>query len=144
MSIFRETFPKFIISELKRRQDGMQLRNPAFLQQLNTRSAWVRMTSGVNYEGTNTLAKQYVLQGGTLVNNTSLRTGLGSGGTNTYDLQTPGGTTQRLGIRPMPGITNVQIQSKGAYGSLQEATVTFKCWDIKQLEDLELLYMSPG
>jgi hypothetical protein len=143
MSIFRETFPKFITSELTRRQAGMQSRNPAFIQQLNTRSAWVRMTSGVNYQGTNTLAKQYVLQGGTLVNNT-LRTGLGSGGTNTYDLQTPGGTTQRLGIRPMPGITNVQIQSKGAYGSLQEATVTFNCWDIKQLEDLELLYMRPG
>jgi hypothetical protein len=44
----------------------------------------------------------------------------------------------------MPGITGVSIQSKGAYGSLQEATVSFNCWDIKQLEDLELLYMRPG
>ena len=39
----------------------------------------------------------------------------------------------------MPGITNVAIQSKGAYGSLQEATVTFTCWDIRQLEELEIL-----
>jgi len=44
----------------------------------------------------------------------------------------------------MPGITNVSVQSKGAYGSLQEATVSFIAWDIRQLEDLELLYMRPG
>ena len=150
MSIFRETFPKFIQNELKRRQDGMAARTPAFLQQLNTRNAWVRMTSGVNTLNAsgnaynNNLASNYVLQGGTLLNNTSLRTGLGGSGTSTYDTLSPGGVKHRLGIRPMPGITNVSVQSKGAYGSLQEATVSFNCWDIKQLEDLELLYMRPG
>ena len=44
----------------------------------------------------------------------------------------------------MPGITGVDIKSKGAYGSLREVTVNFNCWDITQLEDLELLYMRPG
>jgi hypothetical protein len=148
MSIFRETFPQFIKNELDRRQDGMATRDPVFLQQLNTRNAWVRMTSGVNTinaSGTynNDLASNYVLQGGTLSDN-KLRTGLGGNGTSTYDTFSPGGVKHRLGIRPMPGITNVSIQSKGAYGSLQEATVSFNCWDIKQLEDLELLYMRPG
>jgi hypothetical protein len=143
MSIFRETFPQFIIDELDRRQDGMLSRNFNFVHQLNTRSSWVRMTSGVNYENSNALASQYVLQGGTL-NNNSLRYGLGENGTSTYDLKSPGGVQHRLGIRPMPGITDVSIQSKGAYGSLQEATVSFIAWDIKQLEDLELLYMRPG
>ena len=66
MSIFRETFPAFVQNELKRRQDGMLTRNPAFLHQLNSRSAWVRMTSGVDFEGSSALAKNYVLQGGTL------------------------------------------------------------------------------
>ena len=66
MSIFRETFPTFIQNELTRRQDGMLARTPAFLHQLNSRSAWVRMTSGVDYEGSSALAKNYVLQGGTL------------------------------------------------------------------------------
>lgn len=149
MSIFRETFPQFIVDELNRRQTGMLIRTPAFLQQLNTRNAWVRMTSGVNTvdskgQVTNELAKKYVLQGGTLLNNTSLRTGLGGSGTSTYDRLSPGGTSQRLGIRPMPGITGVDVQSKGAYGSLQEATVSFVAWDIRQLEELELLYMRPG
>lgn len=144
MSIFRETFPQFIVDELDRRQDGMLTRNPKFLHQLNTRNAWVRMTSGVNYEGSNSLAKKYVLQGGTLNNDTSLRYGLGGDGTSAYDRVSPGGNELRLGIRPMPGITGVNVQSKGAYGSLQEATVSFVAWDIRQLEELEILYMRPG
>lgn len=144
MSIFRETFPDFVTNELNRRQTGMLTRTPNFLHEINSRAAWVRMSSSVNYKGTNTLAKQYVLQGGTLNNASTLRSGLGSDGTSAYDLKSPGLTTQRLGIRPMPGITNVQVQSKGAYGSLQEATVTYIAWDIAQLEELEILYMRPG
>jgi hypothetical protein len=154
MSIFRETFEPFVKEELNRRQAGMLTRNPSFIHQLNSRSAWVRMTSGVNVNGSNTLAKNYVLQGGVLNVNTStqgnnvtdilaLKSGLG-GASNTYSNKTAGGSTNRLGIKPMPGITNVSIQSKGAYGSLQEATISFVCWDIKQLEELELLYMRPG
>ena len=81
MSIFRESFPDFIQQELTRRQDGMASRNPAFLHQLNSRAAWVRMTSGVNTidskgQITNELAKKYVLQGGVL-NGDALRSGLG-------------------------------------------------------------------
>jgi hypothetical protein len=154
MSIFRETFEPFVKDELKRRQDGMLTRNPSFLHQLNSRSAWVRMTSGVNVNNSNDLAKKYVLQGGILnvattgqganiTDTFALKSGLG-GASNTYSNLTVGGVTNRLGIRPMPGITNVSIQSKSAYGSLQEATVSFVCWDIKQLEELELLYMRPG
>jgi hypothetical protein len=99
------------------------------------------MTSGVNYNGNNDLAKQYVMQGGVL-NGDNLRFGLGSNGT--YDVSSQSGVKNRLGIRPMPGITNVSVQSKSAYGSLQEATVSFIAWDIRQLEDLEVLYMRPG
>lgn len=154
MSIFRETFPAFIQNELGRRQTGMVTRNPAFLHQLNSRSAWVRMSSGVDFEGSSDLAKRYVMQGGVLNYSTqqtktgnidvfNQKSGLGDN-TNAYSNLSQGGTVNRLGIRPMPGITNVSIQSKGAYGSLQEATVTFTCWDIKQLEELELLYMRPG
>lgn len=154
MSIFRETFEPFVKDELKRRQAGMLTRNPSFLHQLNSRSAWVRMTSGVNVNNSNDLAKKYVLQGGILNVTTTgqgdnitdtfaLKSGLG-GASNTYSNLTAGGVPNRLGIKPMPGITNVSIQSKGAYGSLQEATVSFVCWDIRQLEELELLYMRPG
>jgi hypothetical protein len=154
MSIFRETFEPFVKKELNRRQAGMLNRNPSFLHQLNSRSAWVRMTSGVNVNGSSDLAKKCVLQGGILNVNTvtedkkvtdtfTLKSGLG-GASNSYSNTTVGGTPNRGGIKPMPGITDVSIQSKGAYGSLQEATVSFICWDIKQLEEMELLYMRPG
>ena len=156
MSIFRESFPPFIQDEIKRRQDGMLARTPSFLHELNTRSAWVRLTSGVNYDGNSDLAKKYVLQGGVLnlvdtqkdskgniTDTFGLKSGLGSGGTS-YDNLSQGGASNRLGIRAMPGITNISIQSKGAYGSLQEAVVSFVCWDIRQLEELEILYMRPG
>ena len=154
MSIFRETFPAFVQNELKRRQDGMLTRTPAFLHQLNSRSAWVRMTSGVDFEGSSALAKNYVLQGGTLFHSIdnnkdkfSQRMGIGNSSMAYSNRSINGESTSvknRSGIRPMPGITNVAIQSKGAYGSLQEATVTFTCWDIAQLEELEILYMRPG
>jgi hypothetical protein len=78
-----------------------------------------------------------------ILNDNKLRAGLGDF-SNAYSNKASDGTAYRLGIRPMPGITNIDVKSKGAYGSLREATVNFQCWDIKQLEELELLYMRPG
>ena len=48
------------------------------------------------------------------------------------------------GIVPMPGIIDAKVKSKSAYGSLREATITFVCHNLRQLEILELLYMRPG
>ena len=48
------------------------------------------------------------------------------------------------GIVPMPGITDIDIKTKSAYGSLREAKVKFECHNLRQLEILELLYMRPG
>ena len=48
------------------------------------------------------------------------------------------------GIVPMPGITDAEIRTKTAYGSLREAKVNFVCHNKRQLEVLELLYMRPG
>jgi hypothetical protein len=164
MSIFRETFPEFIQEELDRRQNGILARTPRFIHELNTRSAWVRMTSGVNTANkdgivSNDLAKKYVLQAGTLTykgsvvdektgevsNAYALKAGLGGAfSTNAYGTVNASGEKYRLGIRPMAGITGVSVKSKGAYGSLQEATVSFVAWDVRQLEELELLFMRPG
>ena len=168
MSIFKQTFPDFVQEELKRRQDLLEGKGPLrneLVNQLTTRNAWVRMTSGVNVvnkEGNydNSLAKQYVLLGGTL-NKTSTtafsvdgvttttdkfnqRSGVGSSFDNAYSNTSALGEKYLRGIRPMPGITNLSTVTKAAYGSLIEATINFSCWDIKQLEDLELLFMRPG
>lgn len=161
MSIFKDTFPEFVSTQIKKRQETFMVRrSPQDLSYINSRKAWVRLTSGVNTEDppgsgnyTNTLARQYVLHGGTLFNTNndpsqpftgSLRSGIGDGSEMVYSTTTPSGKKHRLGLRPMPGITNVEIKSKSAYGSLREATISFVCWDIHQLEDLELLYMRPG
>jgi hypothetical protein len=151
MSIFKATFSSTIQNQLSRRQEAMIKRTAKDLQYINSRNAWIRMSSSVDIiqvgangveEGNKNLAEKYVLQGGALYNK-QLRAGVGDF-TKAYSNTASDGTPYRLGIRPMPGITNVEIKSKSAYGSLREAIVSFQCWDIKQLEDLELLYMRPG
>ena len=44
----------------------------------------------------------------------------------------------------MPGITDINVRTKSAYGSLREAKVNFECHNRRQLEVLEMLYMRPG
>ncbi len=160
MSIFKSTFKQYLIDQLKQRQDvrSKENRTTSDIVYLNGKTSWCRMTSTVDIipdsylakyfrVSGKELAKKYILQGGTLYNkpNTSefaLRRGIGSNG-GAYGSNELGGRTE-LGIRPMPGITSLSIKSKSAYGSLREATVNFQCWNIKQLEELEVLYMRPG
>jgi len=143
MSIFKSTFPAHVKKQLLTRENATIFRTPENLSYLNARSAWVRMSSSVNVNGTNQLAKKYILQGGTLNSDGTLKAGLGNN-YNAYSTTSANSERYRLGIRPMPGITSVDVKSKTAYGSLREVIVNFNCWDIKQLEDLELLYMRPG
>jgi GH24 family phage-related lysozyme (muramidase) len=108
------------------------------------------MTSAVNVNGKDTLAKNYVMLGGVLVNN-KLRYGVG-GADKAYSNFSPSLSSYNnstlkagtAGIKPMPGIESIDIKSKSAYGSLREVVVNFKCHNLQQLEDLELLYMRPG
>ena len=152
MSIFRNTFTKTVKDQLRTRQNALKTRSPKAIIQLNSRNSWIRMTSGVNVNGTNNLAKDYIMLGGVLNNRAdrSLRSGVGtsdkaystiSPSTTSYNTDFKAGTA---GIKPMPGITAIDIKSKSAYGSLREATVQFVCHNLQQLEDLELLYMRPG
>ena len=144
MSIFKDTFRKPIQDQITARQDALLQRTPVANQYYNSRNAWVRMTSAIEVKGDGgALAKKYILQGGILSEDGKLRSGLDQND-GSYSNTTPSGVTHRLGIRPMPGITDIDIKTKGTYGSLREAVINIKCWDIHQLEDLELLYMRPG
>ena len=100
------------------------------------------------------LARKYVLEGGTLYynkdnNGFDLRQGVG-GKNAVYNSNIDDGyfknknDFQPFGYRPMPGISNVSIINKGAYGSLRQATVKFYCWDKHQLDELEILFMRVG
>jgi hypothetical protein len=143
MSIFKATFKEGVCNQLKVRQKAINNRTPGNLTYYNSRNAWIRMTSAIEVNGDKgALANKYILQGGILDPNKNLRSGIGVNGA--YNNASPDGKDYRLGIRPMPGITSLEVKSKAAYGSLREATINFVCWDIRQLEDLELLYMRPG
>jgi murein DD-endopeptidase MepM/ murein hydrolase activator NlpD len=154
MSIFKDSFKPGVKAQLTARQDalGDTSRSSSMIQYFNSRNAWIRMSSSVDVKGDGgALASKYILQGGTLTNAGFLagtpllvpKSGVGSGN-QAYSTTTPGGKLNRLGIRPMPGITSLDVKSKSAYGSLREANVSFQCWDIRQLEELEQLYMRPG
>ena len=147
MSIFSESFPDFIKNELNGRQAQMgdNSKDIKYLTSLMSRTAWVRMTSGVNVldskgEYTNEVAKSNIITnilGGTNKN----ESGNPFTGYKTEDYL---GRKYRHGIRPLPGITDVAIQSLSPNGSLRKVTVKFNVWDIKQLDLMEILYMRPG
>lgn len=146
MSIFRDTFKPGVQAQFTARQNAVSegRSTPQSIQNFNARNAWIRMTSAVDVaDDGGKLAKSYILQGGILNSNNGLREGLG-GAEGKYMSRTQSGINYRLGIRPMPGITSIDVRSKSAYGSLREITVNFNAWDIHQLEELELLYMRPG
>jgi len=119
-----------------------------------------KLSKDGKYTGNN-LSKKWNLEGGTLYNKPgtgdySLRAGVGSENSvyasdldfnnqnRTNDVKSGLGVDRMFGLRPMPGITSVEVMNKSAYGSLREATINFFCWDRHQLEELEILYMRPG
>jgi hypothetical protein len=148
MSIFKSTFKPYVVRQINTRQNLLsEVNRPVeFSRYVSSKSPWIRMTSLVDYKGSSDLAKKYVMLGGILYDfNTEsktakMRAGVGGRGAS-Y-----GGdvSTDQYGIRPMPGIVDLNTRSLGAYGSLTEATVKFYAWDVKQLEDLTVLFMRPG
>lgn len=145
MSIFNQPLHPKVESTLTRRQDiiSKEIRSTQDLAFLNSKTSWVKLSSSVNINNSSNLAQANILQGGTLTLNKQ-RAGIGEGITNAYSLKNSDGSTNLLGVKPMPGITSISIDNIGAYGSLRKATINFQCWDIKQLEILEKLYMRPG
>lgn len=125
-------FDKEVLNQLNLRSDVFSKkegRTDQNIQYLNSKTGWVKLTSSVNAGGSSELANKYVFIGGTK----------GRFGDKTYSNFLAG-----LGFRPMPGITGVQIRAINRFGVLKEATITFNCWDVSQLQELELLYMRPG
>jgi len=156
MSIFREPIHPVISGSLAARQGLMGKENLSSqdIAYLNSKTSWIQLRSSVDVEfngriSADGMATDNVLLGGALLSGNQQREGIGTKGLGRYDTSIYNKSLNQiepnvLGLRPMPGITNLSIQNKGAYGSLRQATVTFQCWDVKQLEMLEMLYMRPG
>lgn len=94
-----------------------------------------------DYNAPFSLAKNWILEAGTSAqvgNGIDLRRGIGPNGA--YGL----GGTEELGYRPMPGLTSVTVETMGRLGSLRQATITFKVWNMNQLNVIEALYFRLG
>lgn len=96
--------------------------------------------SGI-YNDEKSLAKNWILQAGTSIQNgngVTLRQGLGPNGA--YGL----GGTEELGYRPMPGLSSITVDTAGRLGSLRTATINFQVWNMNQLNVIEALYFRLG
>jgi hypothetical protein len=165
-------FSQFVLDQLKIRTRRNSIgtgtngtRSTDEILFLANKMSWVKLTSSVKinpnldqyadvsdfyksyglditkYTDDNSLRKNWILQAGTLYSGSTgfgLRTGLGPEGA--YGM----GGTVNSGYRPMPGLTNVSIESKGVLGSLREANLEFKVWNIEQLDVIEALYFRLG
>lgn len=95
----------------------------------------------IDYPNPDSLAQKWLLQAGTSKQNGNgivLRQGIGPDGA--YGL----GGTEELGYRPMPGLVSVQVETTGRLGSLKQATINFKVWNMNQLNIIEALYFRLG
>jgi hypothetical protein len=162
-SVLGQAFDDFVQDQLKVRSQKLSStegdvskgninRESDILNYTLGKTAFIRLTSGVditeemalslfnnpNFAGSG-LAKNHILQAGTLNSKGGLRGGF-SGANSAYTL----GGISDFGLRPMPGIISAQINSKGRWGSLREAQIEIKCFNRDQLSIIELLYMRPG
>ena len=166
-------FRKWVHNQFGIRQEKLssQKRDDNTLHFSTNRNAWVRVTSmsilkkdgivnnlvnkyGENITGDN-LAKDFVLQGGVIkrgknVNEIGLRSGIGRGWFLSDDKakfpqNSYGGIDiDELGFKPMPGITDISIGTGGKLGVLKEVKISFKCYNLAQLEIIDVLYMKLG
>jgi len=163
--------PQWLIQQLDNRanRNSDDVRSNQNLLYLANKTAWVRLVSSVDIDqprdqeyfsrisqatinNPQSLAKQFVLFGGTSKykenNSYELRSGFSYSDPN----KTSGGAygilgrdeIQKYGYRPMPGITSVNIETQGRLGSVRAAVINFKCWDKQQLDIIDALYFKLG
>ena len=140
-NIIGSGFPDYINTQIKKRQEiiSSNNRSNSTLQFLNNRNVWVRLSSGANIDGNAEKAQLNTLQGGTILAGAT-QTRIRGGFNETYSK----GNEDDLGLKPMPGITNVSIGTGGKWQTLMEADVEFICYNLDQLDTMTKLYMSLG
>jgi len=128
---------------------------------MNSKTGWIKLSSSVNtitleeqaklnvypgikgILGDNTKAGTNILLGGVLAPDRGLRKGIDT--TGVYNQNAAyNNRMDSTGIRPMPGITSMNVKSKNTYGTLREAEVKFMCWTLEDFELMEELYLRPG
>lgn len=98
-------------------------------------------------QSTSVIASQQIGQTQNITYDSDIRNNWILSGGIEYNNQMPNGFTQLYSSDrnvPLPGITEISVQNKGAFGSTREAKIKYICHTIEQLEMLEMLYMTLG
>ena len=164
MNIIGEGLAPYVKNQIQTRQQiyGSLNRTPEQLLYLDNRSGFVRAVSGVNIGpsfvptgpeiknivnqyGGSSLAKNFILFGGTTNESKVLKAGIPNEllGTNYINNFAYGFGNLEFGIRPMPGIISMTNKSEGM-GSLETTTLRIKAWNRIQLEIIDILYLRLG
>ena len=166
-NIIGTAIPTWLLKQLEARSNKNTLdsRDTQNILYLSNKTAWIRLVSSINIADQDIpyfqrkgaiitkpedLAKNYVLFAGTskyrpktdvTSQGYDIRSGLGKD--SAYNLFGEKEVND-YGYRPMPGITNVTIETQGTLGSIRGATVNFKVWDKDQLDIMDALYFKLG
>jgi len=147
-SIIGGALDKGVLEQLGKRTKIVEQKTNRTTKQisyLNSKTGWVKLSSSVNVFNldngySSNLAKNNVLFGGVTPDRGNQKSGLpiNNNPNSAY-------TRSKIsGYRPMPGISNVTINSKNTFGTLREAKVEFSVWSVEELSTFEKLYMRPG
>jgi len=149
-----------VITQLQKRADIYKKktgRTPEDLNFMNSRNAWVRVISSVDVINpiniperitfNSTDSKNYVLSNLSSIKGTgdSLSYTTNSGiDFNKKNANTAYQYSEETGVRPKPGITSFAVTSKGRFGTIREANVSFAVWSRDDLDAVERVYFRPG
>ena len=165
MSILGEPLDDYVNEQIEIRQKKMGVQSDRGVEMLswaNSKTAWVKLASGVFLDGDDEDAKKRLIAIGLDVDQNK-GTQLPQkyvlfGGTSTRQKQNDGSfnlthrksfkeiydqTDTDFGLVPMPGIESIQVNDKNR-GSIKEATVEIVAYSRKQLEILDILYLKLG
>jgi hypothetical protein len=127
MAILGESFQNYVAKQINLRQKKHGItagRDSETYRYLNTKTAWIKLASGVETSAGADLAKANVLFGGVsslsgnVLNQRTKTFGAPSG---SYDYKNDG----NFGYIPMPGLISAEIKSLNR-GSIKKATVELK------------------
>jgi len=149
-----------VITQLQKRADIYKKkagRTPEDLNFMNSRNAWVRVISSVDVLNPITIpgritfnsidSKNYVLSNLSSIKGTgdSLSYATNSGiDFNNKNTNAAYQYSEDTGVRPKPGITSFSVTSKGRFGTIREANISFNVWSRGDLDAVERIYFRPG
>lgn len=126
--------------QVRKKYRSKARKGDADLAEQYSKTAFIRVSSGVIIDGDSDIARKNVLQGGILNEEGNQREGINyiDNTTSTYTF------SEALGYRPMPGIKDVVVQSQNTEGTVRKTDLGFTVNSLEQLETMERLYLRPG